>query len=205
MSVLIQTHALILASKSEPRKKILEKTGLEFTVIDSGIDETKIKEKYKTSSLKEVVLELAKAKALAVSDQFPESIVIGADQVCCLSDQLLGKPKTEELACQQLIRLSGKTHHLYCGVSLYHNKKQIWSTVERASLTMRALTKDECRAYVELDQPLQSCGAYKFESYGCHLFKSVTGSSDQIQGLPLLSLLTALRRYGVYTLNYKKI
>ena len=76
----------------------------------------------------------------------------------------------------------------------------LWSFVDQASLTMRSLTAEEIGTYVRLDQPIASCGAYKFESLGCHLFDEVQGSADTIKGMPLLPLLAALRELGVYSL-----
>lgn len=192
---------IILASKSFIRQKMLVATGLEFTAKPADIDERSLQKTIQDNSVEEHVRQLANAKAKVISDEYGDSIVIGADQIGIIDDDMLFKPKTEAKAIEQLSCLSGKTHHQYNATCFYHQGELIWSQVGVAALTMRNLSESEIVAYVAMDNPIGCCGAYKFESLGCHLFNDVEGQADVIQGLSLLPLLNALQDYGVYKLE----
>mgnify|MGYP000042895156 CR=1 FL=1 len=146
-------------------------------------------------------LALAAAKARAVSTRQPDAYVIGADQICVHKGDILSKPGSYDRAEAQLAALSGSTHQQHSAVVLARGGEIVWQHVATASLTMRALTADEIHAYVAADAPLSSCGSYKFEGLGRHLFSAVTGEQDVIQGLPLVPLLATLHAEGVITLG----
>ena len=195
------TKPLILASKSEAREKILQKSGIFFSIKPSSIDESKIKKKFKGIGFDKIVKKLAIKKASQIGKLYPETYVIGADQICSLGEEIFDKPKTLKNAMKQLSKLSGKTHKQHTAICLYHQKRIIWSQVEIATLTMHKLTKNEIIKYVKYDEPLNSCGSYKIESLGFHLFSKIEGSNDTIQGLPLIPLLQALKKHKIYSLE----
>ena len=143
---------------------------------------------------------LAHAKGTAVSALHPEAIVIAADQLCVVDNTYLSKPITVDVAIQHLTRLANRSHQLINGVVLYRHGQPLWGATHTCTLHMRALTTAEIDSYVQLEKPYFSCGAYKFESLGVHLFSKVDGNSDAIQGLPLLPLLAAMRAHQLYTL-----
>lgn len=192
---------IILASASKIRYEILRKVGLEFSVIISDVDEEKLKKKIVNKSIKEKASILASEKALNVSITNPNSYVIGADQICNLNDKIFSKPKNINNAIKQLKELSGKTHKQTSGISLCFNGKIIWSNIEEAELTMKELEENEIIKYLEIDKPFNSCGSYKYESLGIHLFSKVNGNNETIQGLPLVKLLEQLRKNKVYSIK----
>lgn len=192
---------LILASSSETRKLMLERTGIKFTQLGSSVDEDSIKAKNPKLNAQDLGLELASLKALEVSEKHPNSYVIGADQVCEFAGEFLDKPGTKENCILHLKKLSGKTHTQNCSVALAHNGKIIWSNQAQAKLTMRSLTDEEIKAYIELEKPIYSCGSYMFERHGKHLFSSVEGNDDVILGLPLVELLNKLYELKVIELK----
>lgn len=195
----IKTRApLILASGSAIRQQMLKGLGMQFSVEPSGVDEETIAA---ALPLEQRAVALAKAKALAVSKKHPEAYVIGADQMCILGSEVLSKPGTFDKAEAQLAQLAGKTHMQHCGTAIVKAGQVVWEYEDKALLTMRPLTKEEIHAYIGADAPLQSCGSYKFESLGRHLFERVEGDHDVIKGLPLIALLNKLQELKLITLG----
>ena len=119
-SSIIPKAPIILASGSESRKQMLEEARIVFDVIVSETDEDLIKKKISSLPYSEQVIHLAKAKAETVSRQNPESIVIGGDQMCALSDKLLHKPGNKEKAVESLKLLSNQKHYSIVELSLIH-------------------------------------------------------------------------------------
>jgi len=194
---MIQHSPLILASGSTIRQQMLHRVGLNFSVVPSGVDEDALKLALEGKPMPERALALARAKTLSVSMREPEAYTIGADQLCVLGDTVLDKPETYARAEAQLAMLAGKTHHQHSAVVLARGNEIIWEYVGTASLTLRPLTALEISAYVAADAPLASCGSYKFESLGRHLFSAVEGDHDVIQGLALTPLIAKLHEIGV--------
>jgi septum formation protein len=192
---------IILASGSESRKQMLEEAGIVFDVIVSETDEDLIKKKISSLPYSEQVIHLAKAKAETVSRQNPESIVIGGDQMCALSDKLLHKPGNKEKAVESLKLLSNQKHYQHSGVCIFKNNECIWEYSETVELKMHDLTDKEIINYVEMENPIHAAGAYKFESLGCNLFSYVDGSSHTVRGMPLIPLLNALRKLKIIGLE----
>lgn len=191
-------HApIILASGSTIRQQMLKACGLTFSVEPSGVDEEALSATLKHGPVDVHALALAKAKALAVAQNHADAYVIGADQICCLGTRIFSKPGTFDAAEAQLAELQGRTHQQHVGCVIAHGGKIIWQHSAAASLTMRALNAEAIHAYVGADAPLSSCGSYKFESLGRHLFTKAEGDHDVIKGLPLLPLLTALHELKV--------
>lgn len=197
----LQQHApIVLASGSTIRQQMLKAVGLTFSVVPSGVDEDQFKAA-PGDSLPELAITLATAKAMAVSKNNPEAYTIGADQLCIHNGHIISKPSSYDNAEAQLIGLSGKTHMQCCGVALVRDGTVLWQHSGKALLTMRDLTPAEIRAYVAADAPLSSCGSYKFEGLGRHLFACFEGDQDVIQGLPLVPLLAELHARGVISLG----
>ena len=193
--------SIILASGSESRKLILEEAGIIFDVIVSQVDEELIKKKIFTLPFSQQVICLAKAKAESVSQQNPKSIVIGGDQMCVLDGNLLHKPGTKEKAIKSLKLLANKKHYQYSGVSIFKDGECVWEYSETVELKMHNLSESEIKNYVELENPINAAGSYKFESLGCNLFSYVNGSSHTVRGMPLIPLLNALRDLDVISLE----
>jgi len=198
--MLIHHAPIILASGSVIRQQMLKAVGMHFSVEPSGVDEDVLKAAHATLPVGEQALALARAKTLSVSIGHPEAYTIGADQMCELDGHLFDKPGSYSKAEEHLALLAGHTHTQNSGIVLARGDEILWEHHSSASLTMRPLTAAEIRAYVAADAPLASCGAYKFESLGRHLFSHVEGDHDVIKGLPLLPLLVQLHLHGVISL-----
>ena len=194
---------IILASGSESRKIMLQDAGLDFEVITSNVDEDLLKNQMKAVPFKEQVIKLAAAKALAVSSENLDQIIIGGDQMCVFNNKVFDKPGSVDKAIANLKILSGTTHYQYSGVCIYKAGKPLWEYSEVVELKMHTLSEEEIINYVNAERPINAAGAYKFESLGCNLFSSVNGSSHTIRGMPLLPLLKKLREMDV--INLEKI
>ena len=193
--------SIILASGSESRKLMLEEAGIAFDVIISPTDEDIIKDKISSLPYSEQVVYLAKAKAEPVSEENTESIVIGGDQMCVLNDNLLHKPGSRDKAIESLKLLANQKHFQHSGVCIYKNNECLWEYSETVELKMHDLTEKEIINYVDIENPINAAGAYKFESLGCNLFSYVNGSSHTVRGMPLLPLLNALRDLNIIDLE----
>lgn len=194
---------IILASGSESRKIMLQDAGLNFEVITSNVDEDLLKNQMKAVPFEEQVIKLAAAKALAVSSENLDQIIIGGDQMCVFNNKVFDKPGSVDKAIANLKILSGTTHYQYSGVCIYKAGKPLWEYSEVVELKMHTLSEEEIINYVNAERPINAAGAYKFESLGCNLFSSVNGSSHTIRGMPLLPLLKKLREMDV--INLEKI
>lgn len=191
-------ESFILASSSEIRKKILSDQGFDFIVQKSEVDEEILKENYKNLPFEKRAIKLALAKAKEVSEAYRDKYVLGADQICVYKNNILNKPGNRENAVNSLKLLAGNTHYQYSGIALCLNGKSLWSFCDTAILTMKALSEDEIKSYVDKDEPYQCAGSYKYESHGSKLFSDVKGSPFTIQGLALTPLLKALEDLDLY-------
>ncbi|MEQ8657242.1 MAG: Maf family protein [Hyphomicrobiales bacterium] len=194
---------LILASGSSIRHSLLKGAGLSFSVQTADIDERALEDKLGNLPPDALATELAIAKAQAisaiVSQANPGVFVIGADQVLEHDGVLLHKAANRAEADDKLARLQASTHHLIAAAALVRDGHTLWSTSERASLTMRPLSEAEQSAYLDRagNAATQSVGAYRLEELGAALFERIEGDYFTILGLPLLPLLSALRAHGI--------
>jgi septum formation protein len=188
---------LILASTSVYRRQLLERLGVPFRVVAPQVDEAAIQALFDAASAADLAEHLAIAKAVSVTRQNPDAIVIGSDQVAVCGEQILNKPGTVESAREQLRHLSGKTHQLITAICVsFDGSLQVARDV--ASLTMRALASEEIERYVAADHPLDCAGSYKLESRGIALFEAINSADHTgIMGLPLIGLTTTLRELGL--------
>ena len=189
---------LMLASNSASRKSLMLGAGLQFESAGADIDERGVEARLAANYAKppEIAVELAKAKALWVSERNPDAYVIGSDQVLSLGDRLFHKPLSMGEAADHIRAMSGQTHHLNCGVAIAFRGVIIWSDVSIAEMTMRSISPAFLQTYVDLagEGILQSVGAYQFEGPGIQLFDRIDGDYFTILGLPMLKLLAGLRQ-----------
>jgi septum formation protein len=190
--------ALILASTSETRRQILTQAGLKFQATSPMIDEEALKDGLKAEGLDGRALAdaLAEAKAVKLSSKNPGALVIGADQVLAIEDDiLLDKAETPDDACAQLRLLSGRGHRLFSAVVVAAAGVPVWRYVGIAKLSVRPLSDEFIDRYVEShwDDIRHSVGCYQIEGPGAQLFSRVEGDFFDILGLPLFPLLGFLR------------
>lgn len=189
-----------LASASPVRAQILQSAGVTFDVAPAQVDEGSLKAGMleKRLSPEAIAGALAEAKALAVSRDRGD-VVIGADQTLDLDGETLSKVETLEEARACLQRLRGRSHRLHAGAAIARQGEIRWRHVASVSLTMRPFSDSFLDAYLAQcgKTILGSLGCYHFEGLGAQLFEKVIGDYHAILGLPLIRLLTALRREGV--------
>jgi len=194
---------LILASASKARASILAAAGVEFVKkpaeLDEGSARAALMDEGELTQPGDIAELLAITKSTDISSANPDAVVIGADQVLALDDQILSKPDDFDAAQDQLLALRGKTHTLHTAVSLCRGGQHLWSHVDTASLTMRQLSPEFIGRYLSLAgaEVLGSVGAYHLEGPGAQLFAQVDGDYFTVLGLPLLPLLAKLREMEV--------
>jgi septum formation protein len=193
--------AIVLASGSATRQRLLRAAGVPFTVDVAQIDEAGVIESLtaERAPARDVADLLAELKAIKVSARHPQAFVIGADQVLSLGAELFQKPGTRAGARAQLKRLSGRTHVLSSAVSVAREGSVIWRTVAEARLAMRDFSDAFLDAYLADagEDILGSVGAYHVEGLGIQLFSRIEGDTFTILGLPLVPLLDFLRLHGM--------
>jgi nucleoside triphosphate pyrophosphatase len=193
---------VVLASASPFRRKMLEAAGLSLEVVPADVDEAALKRALTARTPRPgpaaVAQALAQAKAQAVAGRHPGALVIGADQVLALGDELFNKPGSLAEARTQLERLRGRTHRLHTAAALAHDGKIVWTRVGEATLTMRGFSAEFLDGYLARcgDAVCRTVGAYEIEGAGIQLFERVEGDHFTIIGLPLLALLAELRSRG---------
>ena len=183
------SNKIVLASKSEARKNILEKNGFKCAVKPANIDEETVKE----SLIKEgatpflISKNLAELKANKISKTLNEEVVIGADSVIDLEGSIISKPSSRKEAMQILKKLNGKMHHLISSVCVSKNGQMIWNYTDKASLTMKNMSNADLEGYLSkiTDESLYAYNVYQIEGEGKTLFSKIEGDEDTIMGLPI--------------------
>ena len=190
---------IILASTSKIRGKILSAAGIEFSVLNSELDEEEAKNSLTEISPRKISLELARLKSEKISRLYPKVMTIGADQVLGFKDQIFNKPVSRANAESQLSMLRNATHTLYSAVSCAMAGAEVWNHCSEARLTMRDFTPEFLSSYLDGSPAdyLSSVGAYKLEETGIQLFEKIEGDYFTILGLPILPLLDFLRQRGI--------
>ncbi len=196
-----RAEPLVLASKSAPRRALLEAAGIPLVVDPADIDERAAE----AASPEEAATPdgaarlLARAKALETAKRNAGQIVLGADQTLALGAERFSKPKSRDAARAQLRKLSGKTHALHSGIAVVQDNKVLFETVSSAHLTMHDLGETFLDAYLDAagDRVMQSVGAYQLESVGVTLFEKIEGDHFTILGMPLMPLLAFFRKSGM--------
>jgi septum formation protein len=185
---------LILASSSPRRAEILHDAGISFTVISSAVDETP----YANETPQQLVQRLADAKAdLVAARAVGASIIIAADTVVVIDQQILGKPRSTDEARRMLQALSGRTHSVITGVSLLRlpemERRQF---VETTLVHFAHLTSDDLSRYLATGEPFDKAGAYAIQGHAGRYIPRIEGCYFNVVGLPVAHVMTALRELG---------
>ena len=192
---------IVLASASPYKKMLLDRLGIPFTCCAPNIDESP------TSTEGGAVLaqRLAEQKAQHIAQQFPQAIVIGADQTAVLDGQILGKPGNHQRAVAQLSAQSGRTVLFHSGISLARytqGKLEYQSRVNSTEVSFRPLSQQQIDHYLEIEQPYDCAGSFKSEAMGISLFSAVKSDDpSSLIGLPLIDLCSMLAEWDVDILN----
>ena len=184
--------SIILASKSEVRKKILDENNIKCTVEPSNLDEDEVKKALlNQGATPELISQnLAELKANKVSQKRIGEIVLGADSVIDLNGKLISKPTNRTEAMSILTSLNGKTHFLISSVCISLDGKMIWNYTEKAEMRMKNFTQKELENYLSeiSDKNLYSYNVYQIEGEGKKLFSEIKGDVDTIMGLPIKNI-----------------
>ncbi len=181
---------IILASKSPRRQELMKTLGLQFDVIPSQYDENLKGKKFTYELIKEV----SKNKAFDVAARISEkAIVIGADTVVVLGDEILLKPKDEQDAINELKKLSGKSHIVVTAITVIDTETNKYVTEAVTSkVTFQQLTEEQIIHYVKTKKPLDKAGAYGIQELDKSFVKSLEGSKNNVIGLSPTSLKKSL-------------
>ena len=191
------TNKIILASRSEIRKKILNKSGINCEVVPANVDEDQVKESLiKEKATPEMISKnLAELKANKVSEKKTNELVLGADSVINLNNELISKPTNRKEALDILQKLNGQKHQLISSVCISKNGSMIWNFTDASTLTMKQLNLDEIKSYLAKirDKELYAYGVYQIEANGRSLFSKIEGDEDTIMGLPIKQIKEYLK------------
>ena len=191
---------IILASKSGVRKKILDKYNIENEVIPSNVDEDEVKISLLAANANPLLVSknLAEIKSIKVSNMNPNRLVLGADSVISLNNELINKPNSREEALKILKKLNNSKHYLISSVCISKNGSMIWNHSESSELKMKNLSDDELTTYLSKIETntLLAYGVYQIEADGLDLFEYIKGDHDSIMGLPVQDIINYIKQYN---------
>ena len=180
---------IILASKSQARKKILEENNISCVVIPSNVDEDMVKQSLEREKASPELISknLAELKANKVSQKKNDELVLGADSVIDLNGELISKPLDRKEALEILKKLNGQKHKLISSVCISKNGSMIWNYTDSAELTMKDMSMDDLKLYLSKirDKELYAYNVYQIEGEGKKLFLKIEGDENTIMGLPV--------------------
>ena len=190
---------IILASKSGVRKKILDKHNIDNEVIVSNVDEDEIKQSLLTEGANPLSISknLAEIKSIKVSNKVPDKLVLGADSVISLNDELINKPNSREEAFKILKKLNNSKHYLISSVCISKNGAMIWNHSDSSELKMKNLKEEELLKYLSKieTKTLLAYGVYQIEADGMELFEYVKGDKNSIMGLPVKEIISYIEQF----------
>jgi septum formation protein len=186
---------IILASASPRRKELMNQVGLTPEIVPSTVEEVI------TSTQPDLVVqELSQQKAADVARHYAgqDVVVLGADTVVSIDGEILGKPKNEEDAVRMLLKLSGRKHQVYTGVTLIFNEdsEQITFAV-KTDVHVYPITENEARRYVATGDPMDKAGAYGIQGTFAAYISGITGDYNNVVGLPVGHICQVLRERGM--------
>jgi len=192
---------IILASRSGVRKKILDKYKVNSEVIVSNVDEDEVKNSLLAEGANPLIVSknLAELKSIRVSTKNPDRLVLGADSVVSLNDQLINKPKSRKEALEILKKLNNSVHYLISSVCISKNGAMIWNYTDQSELKMKKFKDDDLLKYLNKikTETLLAYGVYQIEAGGLSLFEYIKGDKDSIMGLPIKQIVNYIEN------NYK--
>jgi len=190
---------IILASKSGVRKKILDKYKIDCEVVVSNVDEDEVKNSLLNEGADPAIISknLAEIKSIKVSSKNPDRLVLGADSVISLNNELINKPKSRDEALKILKKLNNSMHFLISSVCISKNGAMIWNHTDTSELKMKNFTEKNLKEYLDRisTEILLAYGVYQIEANGLELFEYIKGDRDSIMGLPIKDILNYIKQY----------
>lgn len=187
---------IVLASASERRQSLLRRITYNYDVIVSDFNEDEV---VFYGNCAKYVMELAKGKALAVSEIINvDAVIIGSDTLVAYNGHILGKPKNELEAFQMLKLLSGNVHQVYSGVAVYDTSlKELKTDYVCTNVKFSEITEEEIKKYIATGEPMDKAGAYGIQGFGGVFVEEIEGCYYNVVGLPLNKVKFMLREMGV--------
>ncbi|MCX7865329.1 MAG: Maf family protein [Novosphingobium sp.] len=189
---------IILASTSAPRRAMRDAACAAYQAVPANLDERALEQGLGPVAPRQVAIALARAKALAVSRLQPGKLVLGSDSLVEVDGRRFDKPADREEAANHLRFFSGKPMRLHSAAALARNDEILFSHAALATLAVRELSEEFIRSYLDEEWPeVGKCvGVFRIEGRGVNLFERMDGDQFTVQGMPLLEVLSALRRLG---------
>jgi septum formation protein len=188
---------IILASKSGVRKKILEENNFTCIAVPSNVDEDQVKDSLLAVGADPTLISknLAELKSIKISSKYSDQLVIGADSVISLNNELVNKPNTREEGLEILKKLNGSTHYLITSVCISKNGSMVWNFTDKSELKMKKLSEKQLTDYLKKIKTdiLLAYGVYQIEAGGLELFETVNGDRDSIMGLPIKQIIDYIK------------
>ena len=188
---------IILASKSLVRKEILEKNNVSCIVVPSNVDEDQVKDSLLAVGANPMLISknLAELKSTKVSSKCPDQLVLGADSVISLNNELINKPNTRQEGLKILKKLNGSRHYLITSVCISKNGAMVWNFTDQSELKMKKLSDEQLVDYLKKikTEILLANGVYQIEAGGLELFETVKGDRDSIMGLPIKQVIDYIK------------
>jgi septum formation protein len=189
----VKLPPLILASASSRRAELLKLLKVDFQIVPGDVAEVA----HEHLSPLEVCQLNAHRKAFAVAKKIPDALVLGADTLVFLDNEILGKPRNLTEARRMLARLQGRHHQVVTGVSLMHLRKhQERIFASSSDVLFHPLDAAQIREYVSKVHPLDKAGAYAIQESGEIIISEISGSFSNVVGLPVELLREELQTWG---------
>lgn len=185
---------IILASQSPRRRELLSRMGITHFDVLPAQGEEHIDHSLPAGLLVEALARQKAAEIAACAP--PDAVIIAADTVVALDNEILGKPHTAQEAAEMLQKLSGRQHTVYTGVAVRQNDTELVER-EAAQVHFRPLSPQEIRAYIATGEPMDKAGAYGVQGYGCLFVEGIVGDYYNVMGLPVCRLGRILKSFGV--------
>jgi len=189
---------IILASKSGVRKQILDKNNIDNEVIVSNVDEDEVKASLLSEGADPLTISknLAEIKSIKVSSKYPNRLVLGADSVISLDNELINKPRSRDEALEILKKLNNSKHFLISSVCISKNGSMVWNHSDSSELKMKNLNEKNLKEYLDKisTETLLAYGVYQIEGNGLELFEYIKGDRDSIMGLPMKDILNYINQ-----------
>lgn len=193
-----------LASASPRRREILNLAGIKHSVIIPEVSEEFDVAPDTPAQTVEILSERkAKATLELLKDEKDDFLVIAADTVVALGDNIFGKPRGTEDTFNTVRSLSGERHEVYTGVTVASRSKTV-SFVEQSSVYFRDLSDEEIEKYIKTGEPMDKAGAYGIQGKGCVFVKRIEGDYFNIVGLPIYRVYCVMTNDFSYNLIYSE-
>ncbi len=187
---------IVLASQSPRRKELLQKNGIPFTVYVTDTDETVTEQLSPAQFVEE--LSFRKAKSAAEVFLGEQVLIVAADTVVALENEIFGKPDDEADARRMLRLLSGKAHSVFTGVTLGYvaeNTVTYQKTVCETKVYFYPISEEEITKYIQTKEPFDKAGSYAIQGIASKFVEKIEGDFDNVVGLPVFAILEDMKRY----------